>query len=362
MGAVFALYSAWYFWIPKILGLDYNKFLGIVHFWTLFVGVNITFFPQHFLGLQGMPRRISDYPDAFAGWNLISSFGAIISVVATWLFLYIVYIQLTKGKISSRYPWLKPQFTTDSLQAFLNRAYISLEWCLNSPPKPHPFASLPTQGLNSTITSMLVAAPTYAFRNHGLITFLLMLPFTYIAWRHFHVDNAITPDNASDIHNLIKDYIQNASTTDLHDLINAYIQKASTTDLHNLIASCMQSNNDIISNLITPKMHELNYVIYSHENNIARLINDLFDYEDSVIVRGGGINLADHLEDTPAGDRIVEGIQGQFDHIDSQHDMIMDMADEIRSSDLNVYQVHIFNCLMDRHQATVIRFEIYRGI
>jgi len=95
--------------------------------------------------LQGMPRRISDYPDAFAGWNLISSFGSIISVVATWLFLYIVYVQLVEGKAASRYPWLTPQFYSDSLQTLLNRSYNSLEWALSSPPKPHAFVSLPLQ-------------------------------------------------------------------------------------------------------------------------------------------------------------------------------------------------------------------------
>jgi len=94
-----------------------------------------------------MPRRISDYPDAFAGWNLISSFGSIISVVATWLFLYIVYVQLVEGKATSRYPWLTPQFYSDSLQTLLNRSYNSLEWALNSPPKPHAFVSLPLQGM-----------------------------------------------------------------------------------------------------------------------------------------------------------------------------------------------------------------------
>ena len=145
MGAVFALFSAWYFWIPKILGLDYNKMLGKVHFWILFIGVNVTFFPQHFLGLQGMPRRISDYPDAFAGWNLVSSIGSIVSVVATWLFLYVLYVQLVGGNATSRFPWLIPQFQSDSLQTALIRAYGSLEWCLNSPPKPHAFPSLPLQ-------------------------------------------------------------------------------------------------------------------------------------------------------------------------------------------------------------------------
>ena len=163
MGAVFALYSAWYFWIPKILGLDYNRMLGKVHFWILFIGVNVTFFPQHFLGLQGMPRRISDYPDAFAGWNLISSFGSIISVVATWLFLYIVYVQLVEGKATSRYPWLTPQFYSDSLQTLLNRSYNSLEWALSSPPKPHAFVSLPLQSfLADAVSEVLVAAVTSA--------------------------------------------------------------------------------------------------------------------------------------------------------------------------------------------------------
>jgi cytochrome c oxidase subunit 1 len=145
MGAVFALYSAWYFWIPKILGLEYNRMLGKVHFWILFIGVNVTFFPQHFLGLQGMPRRISDYPDAFAGWNLISSFGSIISVVATGLFLQLVYLQLVYGKAATRHPWLIPQFYSDTFQTLLNRSYPSLEWGLTSPPKPHAFVSLPLQ-------------------------------------------------------------------------------------------------------------------------------------------------------------------------------------------------------------------------
>jgi len=145
MGAVFALYSAWYFWIPKILGLDYDQILAKVHFWIFFIGVNVTFFPQHFLGLQGMPRRISDYPDAFAGWNLVSSFGSMISVVAIVFFLHLTYLQLVNGKAVSRYPWTTPQFYTDFLQVLLNRSYTSLEWALNSPPKPHAFATLPIQ-------------------------------------------------------------------------------------------------------------------------------------------------------------------------------------------------------------------------
>nr|YP_010632648.1 cytochrome c oxidase subunit I [Cladonia ravenelii]WBP63508.1 cytochrome c oxidase subunit I [Cladonia ravenelii] len=149
MGAVFALYSAWYFWIPKILGVDYNRSWGKVHFWILFIGVNVTFFPQHFLGLQGMPRRISDYADAFAGWNMISSFGSIISVIATLFFLHILYIQLTNGKPVSGYVWHMPSYYTDALQAISIRSFDSLEWALSSPPKPHAFVSLPVQSIMS---------------------------------------------------------------------------------------------------------------------------------------------------------------------------------------------------------------------
>ena len=147
LGAVFALFSAWYYWIPKITGLNYSLLLGKVHFMILFIGVNVTFFPQHFLGLQGMPRRISDYPDAFAGWNLVSSFGSIISVIATVLFLHIIYMQLVEGNVTSRYPWLVPEFYSDLFQTLFNRNFNSLEWALDSPPKPHAFVSLPIQSV-----------------------------------------------------------------------------------------------------------------------------------------------------------------------------------------------------------------------
>ena len=147
MGAVFALYSGWYFWIPKILGLDYNLLYSKAHFWVLFAGVNLTFFPQHFLGLQGMPRRVSDYPDAFTGWNFISSIGSIISVAATALFLQIVYLQLVKGKAVFGYPWAVPQLFSDYLRILKDKCAPGLEWALHNPPKPHAFTSLPLQSL-----------------------------------------------------------------------------------------------------------------------------------------------------------------------------------------------------------------------
>ncbi len=90
MGAVFAIFAGWYYWITKITGLAYPEILGKIHFCLFFLGVNITFFPMHFLGLAGMPRRIPDYPDAFAGWNSIASFGSYVSALSTILFFYIV--------------------------------------------------------------------------------------------------------------------------------------------------------------------------------------------------------------------------------------------------------------------------------
>lgn len=163
MGAVFALYSGWYFWIPKILGLDYNLLYSKAHFWVLFAGVNITFFPQHFLGLQGMPRRVSDYPDAFTGWNFISSIGSIISVAATVLFLQIVYLQLVKGKAVFGYPWAVPQLFSDYLRILKDKSAPGLEWALHNPPKPHAFTSLPLQSsiFNGEVNNIFKVISTY---------------------------------------------------------------------------------------------------------------------------------------------------------------------------------------------------------
>jgi cytochrome c oxidase subunit 1 len=98
MGAVFAIFAGFYYWIAKITGLQYPEVLGQIHFWVFFVGVNLTFFPMHFLGLAGMPRRIPDYPDAYAGWNMIASFGSYLSAVSSVFFFYVVYYTFVHGK------------------------------------------------------------------------------------------------------------------------------------------------------------------------------------------------------------------------------------------------------------------------
>ena len=146
MGAVFALFGAFYFWTPKIIGKTFNENLGRIHFWTLFVGVNLTFFPQHFLGLAGMPRRIPDYPDAFAAWNAISSFGSLVSVVATALFGYIIYDILVNGKPVDANPWAVPAFFQSTPEFWMeSHTASSLEWALDSPTPFHSFNMLPVQ-------------------------------------------------------------------------------------------------------------------------------------------------------------------------------------------------------------------------
>jgi len=106
MGAVFSIFAGFYFWFPKMTGLTYPEILGQIQFWIMFVGVNLTFFPMHFLGLAGMPRRIPDYPDAYAGWNSIASYGSYVSLIGMLFFFYIVYYSLTQGsQVKSDSPW-----------------------------------------------------------------------------------------------------------------------------------------------------------------------------------------------------------------------------------------------------------------
>jgi cytochrome c oxidase subunit I len=105
MGAVFAIFSGAYFWLGKMSGNQYPETLGKIHFWSTFVGVNLTFFPLHFVGFAGMPRRIGDYPDCYSGWNAIASYGSYLSALSLVLFFYIVYATVTGSNRVSNDPW-----------------------------------------------------------------------------------------------------------------------------------------------------------------------------------------------------------------------------------------------------------------
>ncbi len=129
LGAVFAIFAGWYYWFPKITGYMYSEFIGKLHFWVTFVGVNMVFFPQHFLGLSGMPRRYADYPDAFAFWNYISSIGSYISSFGVLIFLFGIIHAFVKKQKAADNPW--------------GEGATTLEWTLSSPPPFHQFNELP---------------------------------------------------------------------------------------------------------------------------------------------------------------------------------------------------------------------------
>jgi cytochrome c oxidase subunit 1 len=129
LGAVFAIFAGWYYWYPKMFGLMYNETLATVHFWLTFVGVNLVFFPQHFLGLAGMPRRYIDYPDAYALWNRVSSIGYYITFIGLIVFLYTLVEAWQKKRKAAANPW--------------GEGATTLEWTLPSPPPFHQYEVLP---------------------------------------------------------------------------------------------------------------------------------------------------------------------------------------------------------------------------
>src|SRR5690606_3327509 len=129
LGAVFSIFAGYYYWFPKMTGYMYSEFWGKLHFWTTFIGANILFFPQHFLGLAGMPRRYVDYPDAFAFWNYVSSIGSYITAVGTLFFFVGVFVALARKVPAGNNPW--------------GEGATTLEWTLTSPPPYHCFETLP---------------------------------------------------------------------------------------------------------------------------------------------------------------------------------------------------------------------------
>jgi cytochrome c oxidase subunit 1 len=132
LGAVFAIFAGIYFYFSKMTGRTYPEWAGKLHFWMMFIGANLTFFPQHFLGRQGMPRRYIDYPEAFAYWNEISSYGAFLSFASFVFFICIMVYSLLAGARDTRAnPWGEYADT--------------LEWTLPSPPPEHTFEILPKQ-------------------------------------------------------------------------------------------------------------------------------------------------------------------------------------------------------------------------
>jgi cytochrome c oxidase subunit 1 len=129
LGAVFAIFAGWYYWFGKMTGKMYNELLGKLHFFIMFIGVNLIFFPQHFLGLDGMPRRIPDYTPAFAYWNKVSTIGYMVMAVGMVIFFINMIWSLGWGKKAPDNYW--------------GEGATTLEWTLSSPPPFHQFSTLP---------------------------------------------------------------------------------------------------------------------------------------------------------------------------------------------------------------------------
>jgi cytochrome c oxidase subunit I len=129
LGAIFSIFAGFYYWFPKMSGRMYNELLGKIHFFLMFIGVNVIFFPMHFLGLDGMPRRIPDYTPAFASWNYVATIGYMITVAGVAVFFVNLFWSLAAGKRAPANPW--------------GEGATTLEWTLPSPPPFHQFATLP---------------------------------------------------------------------------------------------------------------------------------------------------------------------------------------------------------------------------
>nr|WMV00338.1 cytochrome oxidase subunit I [Maoricicada cassiope]WMV00351.1 cytochrome oxidase subunit I [Maoricicada mangu]WMV00364.1 cytochrome oxidase subunit I [Maoricicada iolanthe] len=127
MGAVFAIMASFIHWFPLFTGMTLNSNWLKIHFLLMFIGVNMTFFPQHFLGLSGMPRRYSDYPDAYMSWNMISSMGSIMSLIGIMFLLFIVW----------------ESFISMRLVLYSNSIQSSIEWMQKFPPSEHSYNEMP---------------------------------------------------------------------------------------------------------------------------------------------------------------------------------------------------------------------------
>ncbi|MEZ5689168.1 MAG: cytochrome c oxidase subunit I [Caenibius sp.] len=129
LGAVTGLFAGFYYWFPKMSGKMYSNLLAHLHFWVFFVGVNLIFFPMHFLGLQGMPRRYPDYAEAYAHWNQVASFGYEVMAASVGIFFLNVIYAFVAGKKAEGNYW--------------GEGATTLEWTLSSPPPFHQFETLP---------------------------------------------------------------------------------------------------------------------------------------------------------------------------------------------------------------------------
>jgi cytochrome c oxidase subunit 1 len=235
MGAVFAIFAGVYYWFGKLVGITYDALLAKVHFWTFFVGVNLTFFPMHFLGIAGMPRRISDYPDSFATLNHLASLGSMVSVAATLLFFYIILdALLVQKRTAVKSTWssetaVQCEFTP-STEGLALIAGFCLAWVLSVVFVPYVIKSIYSHDTTPSAPTLEVAAkkadaavsnqlnfqtPATAIMekivdlHHDLMFFIIAI-VVFVSWMlgrmlyFYNVENTATPRVAFAHHTVLE--------------------------------------------------------------------------------------------------------------------------------------------------------------
>lgn len=198
MGAVFAIFAGIYYWLGKLVGITYDALLSKIHFWSFFIGVNMTFFPMHFLGTSGMPRRISDYPDAFAGFNYIASMGSMISVAASLVFFYILLDAFLVQKRSAvKSTWSKRTVSQCSVPALIAASVAPLR--LDAPTAYQLNFQTPATTIMEKIVDL----------HHDLMFFIVVI-VAFVSWMlgrliyFFNTTNTQTPRVAFSHHTLLE--------------------------------------------------------------------------------------------------------------------------------------------------------------
>lgn len=320
MGAVFAIFSGFYYWFGKITGYLYSETLGKIHFWLTFIGVNVTFFPMHFLGLSGMPRRIPDYPDMYAKLNLLCSIGSLISFSGVILWFFIIFWAYYKKEVCPKNPWqfyscwyllierlfdislyignrtnmfLSPNKNNkylDKIDSFFQKTCVNvvfhpknykvdtLEWVLESPPQLHTFVVSPM--IFSTVSSFSFDVkknnlryffyrymPSYLFFNNSFLSSLMFNTYGYYNRFLFNFDinsSFSKSNNNSHFYLYVKKYI---SFTTVHMFYNSKYEDTNITLDVTYKSNYLEEYNKEIDDNVRYRPH---YSSYNKKNHSHR--------------------------------------------------------------------------------------------
>jgi cytochrome c oxidase subunit I len=290
MGVVFGLFSAFYYWIDALTGLKYSEHYGRIHFWLTFLGVNMTFFPMHFLGLAGMPRRIPDYPDIYAGWNYVSSVGSLISVIGLFVFIFLILIMIFKWdfvyKTNYGYVYHLNVWTMSEIEYNLDRIYTYVYLKFNF------FSNIKNKNVFNLLDRLNIYFTFLRQGWHLIVLYDFLLSFRN--WVEVIIENdyKIKEEDKNyykelkSMFYLLKDnkvIVPSLFFTNPVSFENPYIEKSLYVEFSNLI------NNDIIS------FNYNNYLEEFNDEELNSLLNELNYIEYNLIHKFKYSNLISHL-------------------------------------------------------------------